>query len=76
MVTDCEPAPPLPDVDAGVLAVVLDELAPAELELVLLLLLLLLLPHPVTTIAVATKAATPSLRACVVTSSSSCKCPE
>jgi len=59
-----------------VLAVVLDELAPAELELVLLLLLLLLLPHPVTTIAVATKAATPSLRACVVTSSSSCKCPE
>jgi hypothetical protein len=73
LVTDCEPAPPAPDVDAGVVADVLVELALAGAELALLVLLLLLEPQPVATIAVATSVATPShpLRACVVTSSSS-----
>jgi hypothetical protein len=57
LVTACWPAPPLPEVDAGV-EVELDELPPVlaldvELEL-------LLLPHAVATITVAASVASPT----------------
>jgi hypothetical protein len=76
LVTDCEPAPPLPAVDAGVVVVALVELelelgaaaAVDELEL-------LLLPQPAATMMVAISAAPSNpLRALVVTFSSFRKC--